>query len=184
MTMQVVVAEVQVLGVPPEDVTVYPVIAAPPLETGAVHATEAELFPPMAMTVVGAPGTVDGVAAAEAGDGGLVRGTALVAVTVNVYATPLVRPVTVHVVAGVAGDTDVVVQVLAGAPEDVTVYLVTVDPPLDAGAVQDTTDWVLANEVAATLVGVLGATGAGVTEFDAVEAVLLPEPLVATTVNV
>jgi len=52
----------------------------------------------------------------------------------------LVRPVTVHVVAGVAGDTDVVVHVLAGTPEEVTVYLVMVDPPLEMGAVQVTTD--------------------------------------------
>ena len=96
----------------------------------------------------------------------------------------MVRPVTVHVVAGVAGETDVAVQVLAGMPEEVTVYLVMVDPPLEAGAVQDTTDWVLAYDVADTLVGASGDTAAGVTEFDAVEAAPLPEPLVATTVNV
>ena len=81
--MQVVVAEVQVLGVPPEDVTVYPVIAAPPLETGAAHATDAETLPPTAMTVVGAPGTVDGVAAADGAEADPVP-RALVAVTVNV----------------------------------------------------------------------------------------------------
>ena len=48
-----------------------------------------------AVTVVGAPGTVRGVTAVLAVDGALVP-AALVAVTVNVYAVPLVRPVTVH----------------------------------------------------------------------------------------
>ena len=54
----------------------------------------------------------------------------LVAVTVNVYAVPLVKPVTV-------ADVPVVVAVtLPGA--DVTVYWVVAAPPLDAGAVHET----------------------------------------------
>jgi hypothetical protein len=44
---------------------------------------------------VGAPGTVEGVAAAEAVDAAPVP-EAFVAVTVNVYAVPFVRPVIVH----------------------------------------------------------------------------------------
>jgi hypothetical protein len=44
---------------------------------------------------VGAPGTVEGVAAAEAVDAAPVP-DAFVAVTVNVYAVPFVRPVIVH----------------------------------------------------------------------------------------
>jgi len=44
---------------------------------------------------VGAPGTVDGVAAADATEAAPVP-DAFVAVTVNVYAVPFVRPVIVH----------------------------------------------------------------------------------------
>ena len=56
----------------------------PPLEAGAVHATTDEaLARDVAVTVVGAPGTVDGVADAEGADARLVP-AALVAVTVNV----------------------------------------------------------------------------------------------------
>jgi hypothetical protein len=46
--------------------------------------------------MVGAPGTVAGVALLEAADGTLVPAE-LAAVTVNVYAVPLVRPDTVQV---------------------------------------------------------------------------------------
>jgi hypothetical protein len=38
-------------------VTVYPVIVKPPLSFGAVNATEACAFPPVATTLVGAPAT-------------------------------------------------------------------------------------------------------------------------------
>ena len=41
-----------------EDVTVYPVIAAPPFETGAVNETVANVAPDVALTPVGAPGVV------------------------------------------------------------------------------------------------------------------------------
>jgi len=44
---------------------------------------------------VGAPGTVDGVATADATEAAPVP-DAFVAVTVKVYAVPFVRPVTVH----------------------------------------------------------------------------------------
>ena len=43
------------------EVTVYPVMAAPPLETGAVKEIAASAFPATAETDVGLPGTVDGV---------------------------------------------------------------------------------------------------------------------------
>ena len=70
---------------PPEDVvTVYPVIAAPPFEAGAVQEiVEAEFAFDVARTVVGAPGTVDGTAAAEAADA-TESPLGFVAVTVNV----------------------------------------------------------------------------------------------------
>ena len=56
--------------------------------------------------------------------------TALVACTVNVYAVPLVRPVTTH------GDVGQVVLTPPGA--EVTVYEVIADPPLLAGGVNVT----------------------------------------------
>ena len=46
---------------PGEDVTVYPVMAAPPLFTGAVKDTVAWVLPGAAETLVGAPGTLAGV---------------------------------------------------------------------------------------------------------------------------
>ena len=51
---------------PGDDVTVYPVITEPPLEVGAVQLTVACAFPAVALTLVGAPGTVIGVTGAEA----------------------------------------------------------------------------------------------------------------------
>jgi hypothetical protein len=89
---------------------------------------------------------------------------------------PLVSPVTVQVVA------PVVVQVKPPGDE-VTVYPVMVAPPEEAGAVQETTDWALAKEVAVTPVGAPG-TVAGVAEFDGAEATLVPAALVAVTVKV
>lgn len=75
-------------------------IAEPPVLDGAVHDTDACAFPGVALTPVGAPGTVVGVTAEDADEADPVP-TALVAVTVNVYAVPFVRPVTVAVVAPV-----------------------------------------------------------------------------------
>ena len=69
-------------------------IGLPPFDAGAVKATVACALPPVAVPIVGAPGTVAGVTLLEAPDGEPVP-TALVAVTVNVYAVLLVRPVTV-----------------------------------------------------------------------------------------
>ena len=56
-------------------------------------------------------------------------------------------------------------------------------PPLDAGAVHDTCDWVLAYEAPDTAVGTPG-TVAGVAGADGAEARLVPAALVAVTVNV
>ena len=81
------------------EVTVYPEMAAPPVETGAVQDTTDWALPlEDAVTPVGAPGTVAGMAGAEAADAGPVPAE-LVAVTVNVYDEPLVRPGTVQLVA-------------------------------------------------------------------------------------
>jgi hypothetical protein len=76
------------------EVTVYPVIAEPPLLAGAVNVIVACAFPAVAVPIVGAPGTVEGVKEFEAALAGPVP-LAFVAVTVKVYAVPLVSPVTV-----------------------------------------------------------------------------------------
>jgi hypothetical protein len=74
---------VQVLA-PGDEVTEYPVMAAPPFDAGAVQDTFDEtLLAEEASTVVGAPGTVDGIAPAEAAETTEVP-LGFVAVTVNV----------------------------------------------------------------------------------------------------
>ena len=73
-------------GVKGLDVTVYPVIALPPLLVGATKATLAVTFPAVAATLVGAPGTVAagaGVTADDAAEAAELP-TAFVATTVNV----------------------------------------------------------------------------------------------------
>ena len=86
---------------PGEDVTTYPEIAAPPVIAGAVQFTFAEPFPRVTETFVGGSGTVAGVTDADTDDSTLLP-TAFVAWTVNVYAVPLVKLVTVHDVVPVA----------------------------------------------------------------------------------
>jgi hypothetical protein len=115
------------------EVTVYPVIAAPPFDTGAVQEmTEAVFRFEVASTAVGAPGTVDGTAAADAAEATEVP-LGFVAVTVNVYEVPFVRPATVQEVAPV--------EVQTFEPGvDSTEYEVIALPPFETGAVQDTTD--------------------------------------------
>ena len=77
-------------------------IELPPLDAGAVHETVAWAAPPpLAETAVGASATVMGVMLLEAADAGLVP-TRFVAATVNAYAVPLVKPVSVALVAGAA----------------------------------------------------------------------------------
>jgi hypothetical protein len=59
-----------------------------------------------------------------------------------------------------------------------------VPPPVYVGAVQLTTDCVLAYDVAVTLVGGFGTVVAGMMLFEAAEAGLVPAELVAVTVKV
>ena len=82
---------------PGDDVTVYPVIALPPFDDGAVQETTTEESPNTPDTPVGTLGTVAGTTDAEALDAEPVPAL-FVAVTENVYEVPFVRPVTVHVV--------------------------------------------------------------------------------------
>ncbi len=67
----------------------------PPSDAGAFHVTSACWSPGVAVADVGGSGTAAGVTAFDVLDGDPVP-TALVAVTVNVYAVPLVRPVMVQ----------------------------------------------------------------------------------------
>ena len=75
------------------DVTVYPVIGLP-LFDGAIKLTVALPLPCIADTFVGAPGTVLGVTEFDGADAGPVP-PVFVAVTVNVYGVPFVKPGTV-----------------------------------------------------------------------------------------
>lgn len=80
-----------------------------------------------------APAGTAGVTGADADDAGPVP-IALVAVTLNVYAVPLVNPVKSHVKANTnvhpaGGDT---------TGDDATEYPVIGDPPVDPGANHDT----------------------------------------------
>ena len=71
-------------------------IAAPPLLAGAVHETRDSPFAALvAETPVGAPGTAEGTIEEELADAEPVPDT-FIAVTVNEYETPFVRPSTVH----------------------------------------------------------------------------------------
>ena len=98
---------------------------------GAVNDTMAEPTPLVAVPMVGAPGMTEGMAGGEAAEAGPVP-IGLVAVTVNVYAVPLLRPLMVH-------DTvPVVVQVWP--PLEVTEYPVMARPPFEAGGFHATTD--------------------------------------------
>jgi hypothetical protein len=132
--------------------------------------------PSVAITEAGAPGGAAGTAAPEAAEATDVP-SAFVAVTVNVYEVPLVRPATVHEV----DEADEVVHVFDPG-DDVTVYPVIADIPSSAGADHETTDWALP-VVADTPVGASGAdaTAVTVTSDDALPAPLMPFTLTACT---
>lgn len=74
-------------------------IVDPPLDAGALNAIDALALPAVADPTVGAPGTVDGVTPFDAADAALAP-IALLALTVKVYAVPLLRPVTLMDVHG------------------------------------------------------------------------------------
>jgi hypothetical protein len=65
------------------EVAVYTVIGVPPFDAGVVKVMVAVVLPAVAVTPVGALGTLSGVTLLDAADAGLVP-NALVAVTVNV----------------------------------------------------------------------------------------------------
>ena len=159
------------------DVAVYLVIAEPPLESGAVNATVADVAPvAVAAPIVGAPGRLSVVTEAEALDETEVP-AALVAVTVKVYAVLAVRPVMVMVPSPAWSTVPVFPPGF-----DVAVYLVIAEPPLEAGAVKAT---VAVNPVAvvAPIVGAPGGLNV-VTAAEALDETEVPAEFVAVTVNV
>ena len=71
-------------------------MALPPFDAGAAHDTVDDAFAPeVAVTAVGAPGVLAGVAVVSELDGDLFPDL-LIATTVNFCAVPLVRPDNVH----------------------------------------------------------------------------------------
>ena len=116
----------------------------------------------------------------DAADGALLP-PPFVAITVNVYVVPFVRPVTIVFVAG--GLPVIVIGACAVEPTyGVTVYDVAAPP--DMGAVQ-LTDAIALPAVATTFVGEPGGLGGkGTTEFDRVDGVPAPAEFFAVTVNV
>ena len=133
VTEQVSAVVVVQVFAPGDEVTVYPVIAEPPVLAGAVQETVDVVFRfDEPRTDVGAPGTVEGTAAADAAEATEVP-LGFVAVTVKVYEVPFVRPDTEQVSAPV-------VEQVAPPGDAVTAYPVTVAPPFETGAVQETTD--------------------------------------------
>jgi len=90
VTAHVVAPPVLQVAPPGLAVAVYPVMALPPLEAGADHASDTWPLLGVAEFRVGAPGTVRGVAESEL-DGGPPP-AAFVAVTVKEYDVPFVRP--------------------------------------------------------------------------------------------
>jgi hypothetical protein len=149
-------------------------MALPPLLLGAVKVTLAWALPGVAVPIVGAPGAVGlGVTlllVAEAAPTPM----ALVAVTVKVYAVPLVRPATV---------TGLLVPVPVMLPGlEVAVYKVIGAPPLELGAVNHTAALTLP-PTGTPMVGAPG-TVPGVTLLLATDAGPVPTALVAVTVKV
>lgn len=148
-------------------------IAAPPSETGAAKVTDACVLPAVAVPMVGAPGTVEGVTLFDAEDAGPLP-IPFVAVTVKVYAVPLARPATRIAVHGA-------VQAPVNPPgEEVAVKLVIAAPPSEAGAANVTEACALP-PVAVPMTGAPGIV-AGVTVFEEAEGA--PGPLVFTALTV
>jgi hypothetical protein len=156
---------------PGVDVTRYDV-GVPPEPAATVTTADASLI--SAVGARGVPGTAGcGVTGSDAEDAADVP-PPFVAVALNVYDVPFVKPVTVQL-------PDEPVTVHVNEPGvDVTRYDAGV-PPLPAATVTT------ADETPASAVGVRGVpgiVGCGVTAFEATDAADVPPPLVAVVVNV
>ena len=174
-----VAAEAAQVKLPGVEVTVYPVMAAPPSLSGAVHEMTAEPVPGTTDEIIGTPGTFDGVAVAVPPSPSPAR---LAAETEIKYDTPLVRPLTTQVVVFAVA----VVHCPSTPPSGlvaVTTYWSSGDPPVEVVAVHVTVVAPLAFEAADTFVGAPGTLATGV-EAEALEAAPVPEALVAVTEKV
>jgi len=121
-----------VTGMPTDGITVYPTTSAPPFEAGAVQETVADALEATAETPVGDPGTdasEGGVTAAGANDAEELP-EEFIAVTVNVTGVPSLNTgkLAVRTLPTVKG----------GPTEGVIMYPVIGEPPVTAGAVQET----------------------------------------------
>jgi len=154
-------------------VTRYDVMDEPPFDAGGMKRNVTCPLPGTAALIVGAPGTLAGVTLFEGADASPVP-IEFVAVTVKVYAVPLVRPVTV------IGDAAPLATIPPG--DEVAVYVVIAEPPVEAGGVNATVACALP-AVAVPIVGGPG-TAPGVTLFVGADAGPVPAALVAVTVNV
>jgi hypothetical protein len=132
------------------DVAVYCVMSEPPFNAGAVNETFAVVDPVTVATTF--PGTPIVVTDPEGLDAPEERPVVFVAVTVNVYEVPAVRPVT-------SMDPPPSCSKMPDPPAglDVAVYLVIVALPFDDGAVNETFAVVDPVTVAAPITGAPGA---------------------------
>jgi hypothetical protein len=153
--------------------TRYDVMGEPPLDAGGTKRNVNCPLPGTVALIVGAPGTLAGVTVFEGADARPVP-IEFVAITVKVYAVPFVRPVTVM------GDAAPLAAMPPG--DEVAVYDVIAEPPVDAGGVNVTVACAFP-AVAVPIVGGPG-TAAGVTLFEGVDGGPVPTALVAVTVKV
>lgn len=127
------------------------------MKTGGVHEIVAFVFPASATTFVGGFGRVAGFTGMEFPDGAL-DPLAFVATTENVYATPMLSPLTLQL-----SDVKTEIEHVFDSGSDVTLYSVMEEDPLDSGAFHDTSangtvDWlVLFDATAVTPVGASGS---------------------------
>jgi hypothetical protein len=155
------------------------VTGEPPSFAGAVKEIVASVFPTATVNEVGGFGTVDGVAGADATDSAEVP-MPFVATALNMYSTPLVKPLIEQVV--VAESVMHVPDATLPNVYAVTVYPVMAEPFVLIGASQDTVADAF-DAIAVTLIGTEGAAFTA-TLVDALDAAEVPAELVAVTLNV
>jgi hypothetical protein len=183
----VVVVDVSVIAVPPPrgvSVAVYPVIAPPPVEVGAVTEIVAAVADVAAAEVIaGAEGGAAGVVIVDAAAVVAPSPTALVARVVIAYVVPGSKPLIVTALEIWAAGT--VIRIGVPPPVGVAMisYSIIADPPVTVAA-PIVTDADVA--VAADVDTEAGAPGtvAGVTAADATDALEPPLTLFATTLYV
>ena len=147
-----------------------------PLSAPGVNATDPETLPRVTAPIVGACGTVDGIAVADAIDDGPVP-SALVALTVHEYVLAFVRPVTVLGEPGPMWEPEVPPSFELHA----AVYEVIGLPP-SLAAPNETT--ICALPAVTNGCGGCSGTAAGTTTSDASDGGLSPIALLAVTVQV